>query len=91
MKRFRMPNEYGHAWTQVATTLIFGIEDLLGFDDHLPFFLGEAIIKKAVDMRDHVESDLFGELLRFGRIAHNMLRDCSKSSSMPSLPAPETD
>ena len=40
-----------------------GIEDLLGLSDHLPLFLGLPILKKYVDMRDHVERDLLGEFL----------------------------
>ena len=50
--------------TQVAVTLIVLVEDLLGLGDHLPFFLGRAIVQENVDMRDHVEGDLLGELLR---------------------------
>ena len=33
--------------TQVALTLIFGVEDLLGLDHHLPFFLGRAVVEEA--------------------------------------------
>jgi hypothetical protein len=50
--------------------LDLGVEDLLGLDHHLPLFLGEAVIKENVDMRDHVEGDLLGELLGIRLIAH---------------------
>src|SRR5690606_21539705 len=46
-----------------------GVEDLLGLDHHLPFFLGRAVVWEDVDVRDHVEGDLLGELFRFDRIA----------------------
>ena len=64
-----MPYKDGHA-NAGCNNLDLWIEDLLGFNDHLPFFLGEAIIKETVDMRDHIEGDLLSELLRLGRIAH---------------------
>jgi hypothetical protein len=50
--------------TQVAVTLIFGIEDLLGLDHHLPLFLGRSVVEEVVDVRDDVEGDLLGELAR---------------------------
>jgi hypothetical protein len=34
------------------------VDDLLGLGDHLPFFLGRAVVHEDVDMRDHVEGDL---------------------------------
>src|SRR3546814_3643527 len=40
-----------------------GVEDLLGFDDHLPFLLGRSIVEEAVDVRNDVEGDLLGEFL----------------------------
>jgi hypothetical protein len=50
--------------TQVAVTLIFGIEDLLGLGHHLPLFLGVAVLHEHIDVRDDVEGDALGELLR---------------------------
>jgi len=45
-----------------------GVENLLGLDHHLPFFLGHAVVHEDVDMRDHVEGDLLGELLAGHRV-----------------------
>ncbi len=46
------------------------IEHLLGFGHHLPFFLGVAVFHEDIDMRDHVERDALGELLRRNRIGY---------------------
>ena len=45
-----------------------GIEDFLCFDRHLPFFLGEPVIKKLVDMRDDVKGNILGELFGLERL-----------------------
>ena len=45
-----------------------GVEDLSRLGRHLPFFLGRAVVHEDVAMRDHVEGDLFGEMLGFERI-----------------------
>ena len=50
--------------TQVAVTLIDGIEDLLRLDHHLPLFLGRPVFHEDVDLRNDVEGDLLLELLR---------------------------
>ena len=47
------------------------VDDLFGFGDHLPFFLGRTVFEEDVDMRNHVEGDLLGELaggLVIGRV-----------------------
>ncbi len=44
--------------TQVAVSLIVGVEDLLGLDLHLPLFRGVAVIHEVADVRNHVEGDL---------------------------------
>ena len=46
------------------------VEYLARFHRHLPFFLGRAVIHEDVDMRDHVEGDLLGELLVLFRVVH---------------------
>ena len=38
------------------------VDNLLSLGNHLPLFFGVAAIKELVDVRDHVEGDLFGEL-----------------------------
>ena len=56
--------------TQVAMTAIVGVEDLPGLDRHLPLFLGRAVVHELVDMRDAVEGDFLGELLRRALLVH---------------------
>src|SRR5690606_31736889 len=66
--RFRMTHEHRHTHAG-GGQLDLRIEYLLGFDHHLPLFLGRAIVEKAVDVRNHVEGDLLGELARFRLVA----------------------
>ena len=40
-----------------------GIQNLLGFRHHLPFFLGPAVIHEVIDVGDNVKGDLLGENL----------------------------
>ena len=49
---------------------MFGIENFLGLDHHLPFLLGRAVVEELVDVRDAVECDLLGELLRRRGLVH---------------------
>jgi hypothetical protein len=42
-------------------------------------------------MRDHVEGDALGELLALGSAMVKTALVCENSSSMASLPAPDTD
>ena len=44
-------------------SLIFGIEDLLRLDHHLPLFLREAVLHEDVDVGDEVEGDALRKLL----------------------------
>ena len=46
------------------------IENLLGLDHHLPFFLGCAVLQEDIYMRDDIEGDLFGEFLPLDRRVH---------------------
>ena len=46
------------------------VENLLRLRRHLPFFLGETVIKKFIDMRDGVEGNLLGEYFRACQIIH---------------------
>ena len=46
------------------------IEDFLGLDHHLPFFLGRTIVHEDIDMRNDVEGDLLREFHRLDLIAH---------------------
>ena len=55
-----MPDEDRHTHAGRGE-LDLRVEDLLGLDHHLPFFLGRPIVEEDIDMRDHVEGDLFGE------------------------------
>src|SRR5690554_7764827 len=48
-------NRHAHAG---RGKLDLGIENFLCLDHHFPFFLGRSVVKKYVDMRDHVKSDL---------------------------------
>ena len=66
--RFGMADEHRHAHAG-RVHLDLGIEDLLGLDHHLPFFLGRAVVHEDVDVRNHVEGDLLGELVRRDFIA----------------------
>jgi hypothetical protein len=86
-----MADEHRHAHAGRGQ-LDLRVEDLLGLDHHLPLFLREAVLHEDVDMRDEVEGDALGELLglRARRPSRSRLV-WSNSSSMPSLPAPETD
>ncbi len=63
-----MADEHRHA-DAGGRDLDLGIEDLLRFHDHLPFFLGRSVVEEAVDVRDHVERDLLGEFLGVGLVA----------------------
>jgi hypothetical protein len=89
--RFRMTDEHRHAHAGRGQ-LDLRIEDLLGLGHHLPLFLGGAVLHEDVDMRNDVEGDALGELLgsRPGS-ADEDRAGLANSSSMPSLPAPETD
>jgi hypothetical protein len=51
-----------------AGDLDLRIEHLLGFGQHLPFFLGVAVFHEVVDVRDDVEGDALGELLAGDRV-----------------------
>ena len=46
------------------------VEDLLCLGRHLPFFLGETVIKELVDMRDRIEGNLLGKQFRLHRIIY---------------------
>ena len=63
-----MADKYRHPHTSRGE-LDLGIEDLLGLDGHLPFFLGLARIEEDIDMRDDVEGDLLGKPLGLGSVA----------------------
>ena len=67
--RFAVADENRHPHAS-GGDLDLGVHDLLGFDHHLPFFLGRSVIQEAVDMRDHIERDLLGELHRHAGIAN---------------------
>ena len=58
-----MADEHRHAHAGRGQ-LDLGVEDLLGLGHHLPLFLGRAVVHEHVDMRDDVEGDSLGELLR---------------------------
>ena len=64
-----MADEHGHAHGG-RRQLDPGVEDLLGFGHHLPFFLGRAVLHEHVDVRDDVEGDALGELPGGNRIGH---------------------
>src|SRR5690606_4858160 len=53
-------NRYAHAR---RGDLDLGVEDLLGLDDHFPFFLGRSVVEELVDVRDDVEGNLLRKLL----------------------------
>ena len=59
---FRVAHKDRHAHGG-AGDLDLWIEDLLGFGQHLPLFLGVAVFHEHIDVRDDVEGDLLGELL----------------------------
>ena len=61
--RFRMADEHRHAHAG-RRQLDLRVEDLLGLGHHLPLFLRVAVLHEDVDMRDDVEGDALGELLR---------------------------
>ena len=46
------------------------VENFLRLRRHLPFFLGETIIKEDIDMRNGVKRNLLGEMLGLYRIIH---------------------
>ena len=46
------------------------IKNFLGLGAHLPFFLGKAIIKEHIDMRDRVKGNLLGKDFRLHRIIY---------------------
>ena len=56
--------------TQVACTAMSGSRIFFVSTDHLPLFLGRAVIHELVDMRDAVEGDFLGELLRRALFVH---------------------
>src|SRR5690554_3905129 len=55
-------NRHAHAG---RGELDLGIEDFLCLDHHFPLFLGRSVVKKYVDMRDHVKCDLLGKDMIF--------------------------
>ena len=57
-----------HAHARRGDRDVGQVHDLAGLHDHLPLFLGEPVVHEDVDMRDHVEGDLLGELLRLDRV-----------------------
>ena len=46
------------------------IQDFLGLSGHFPFFLGKAIVKENINMRDCVKGNLLGKNFWFHRIIH---------------------
>src|SRR5690554_3759227 len=60
--RLGVTDEYRDTYAS-RSDLDLRVEDLLGLDDHLPFFLRRSVVEKAVDVRNHVERNLLGELL----------------------------
>src|SRR5690606_14481601 len=65
--RLGVTDEHRHAHAGRGD-LDLRVEDLLGLDHHLPLFLGRAVVEEAVDVRDHVERDLLGELAGLDRV-----------------------
>jgi hypothetical protein len=88
--RLGMADEDRHAHAG-GGDLDLRVEDLLGLGDHLPLFLGRAVLHEDVDMRDHVEGDLLGELLRAFRPSRRCPWSGPTARPWPSLPAPDTD
>ena len=64
-----MADKYRYAHASCGD-LHLGIENLLGLGNHLPLFLGRAILQEFVDVRNDVECNLLGELLRLGLITN---------------------
>ena len=58
-----MADEHRHAHAR-RRHLDLRIEDLLGLGDHLPFLFRVAVFHEDVDVRNAVEGDFLGELLR---------------------------
>ena len=67
INRLGMTDEHRHAYAGRADRDI-GIENFAGLDRHFPFFLGRAVIHEDINVRDHVERDLLGQLLRLDRV-----------------------
>ena len=67
--RLGVADEHRHAHAG-RCQLDLRVEDLLGLGDHLPFFLGRAVVHEGVDLGNDVEGDALRELLRLDRIGH---------------------
>jgi hypothetical protein len=89
--RLGMADEHRHAHAGRGE-LDLRVEDLLGLDHHLPFFLGRAVLHEDVDVGMTLKAICLGtSAARPPGIGDVDALGLVQSSSIASLPAPETD
>ena len=60
-------NRYPHAG---RGEFDFGVDDFFRLHHHFPLFFGIAIFHEVINVRDHVESDLLGQIFFADRVIH---------------------